>query len=218
METTNSQNVLSYTPRAIIRKPAPEFSGSVWHKGEIKKINLSDYKGKWVVLFFYPLDFTFVCPTEICNFSDSYGLFQENNTEIIGCSIDSVFSHREWALKPRKQGGLSPCDLPLLSDVTHQIAKDYGVLIDSGDDHGVAFRGTFIIDNMGILRHYSVNDLGAGRNVDEVLRLVQAYQFGDKHGEVCPAKWRPGGKTLITNTNDPKTQSYWQDELAKNDA
>lgn len=218
MENTNSQNTLSYTPRAIIRKPAPEFSGNVWHNDQIKKIKLSDYKGKWVVLFFYPLDFTFVCPTEICNFSDSYDTFQQNNTELIGCSTDSVFSHKEWALKPRRNGGLSPCKLPLLADITQKISKDYGVLIDSGDDEGVAFRGTFIIDNNGILRHYSVNDLSAGRNVDEVLRLVQAYQFADKYGEVCPSKWRPGGKTLVTNPNDPKTQEYWQEELAKTDA
>jgi alkyl hydroperoxide reductase subunit AhpC len=218
MENQNSQNSLSYTPRAIIRKPAPEFSGNVWHNDKIEKVNLSDYKGKWVVLFFYPLDFTFVCPTEICNFSDSYDLFQQNNVELIGCSVDSVFSHKEWALKPRKTGGLSPCKLPLLSDITQKISKDYGVLIDSGNDEGVAFRGTFIIDNNGILRHYSVNDLSAGRNVDEVLRLVQAYQFADKYGEVCPAKWRPGGKTLVTNPNDPKTQQYWQEELSKTDA
>jgi alkyl hydroperoxide reductase subunit AhpC len=218
MDNTSSQNVLSYTPRAVIRKPAPEFSGDVWHNGQLKRVSLSELKGKWVVLFFYPLDFTFVCPTEICNFSDSFDNFQQNNTELIGCSVDSVFSHREWALKPRKQGGLAPCKLPLLSDITHQISKDYGVLIDEGADKGVAFRGTFIIDNNGILRHYSVNDLSAGRNVDEVLRLVQAYQFSDKYGEVCPAKWRPGGKTLVPEPNSSKTEQYWQEELSKNDA
>jgi alkyl hydroperoxide reductase subunit AhpC len=216
MESTcSSSSVISYTPKAYVRKPAPEFSGKVWYKDAFKSVKLSDYKGKWVVLFFYPLDFTFVCPTEICNFSDSYEKFQSANTELIGCSTDSVFSHREWAMKPRKEGGLSPCNVPLLSDSTHDISKDYGVYIDSGDDRGVAFRGTFIIDPNGILRHLSVNDLSAGRNVDEVLRLVQAYQFADKYGEVCPSKWRPGGKTMVPNPTDSKTKNYFEEELTK---
>jgi peroxiredoxin (alkyl hydroperoxide reductase subunit C) len=218
IENSNSHNVLSYTPRAVIRKPAPEFSGAVWYNGEIKKVNLSDFKGKWVVLFFYPLDFTFACPTEICNFSDSFDIFQQNNTELIGCSVDSVFSHREWALKQRKQEGLASCKLPLLSDINHQISKDYGVLIDYGDDKCVAFRGTSIIDNNGILRHYSLYDLSAGRNVDEFLRLVQAYQFSNKYGEVCPAKLRPGGKTLVPKPNSSKFEEYWQEELSTKDA
>lgn len=209
-------NTLTYTPKAFIRKPAPEFKGTVYHNNEFKEIKLSDYKGKWVVLFFYPLDFTFVCPTEICNFSDAYTRFQEVNAELIGCSVDSKFSHREWALKPRREGGLAPCNLPLLSDITKDISKDYGVLIDHGGDNGVAFRGTFIIDDKGILRHLSINDLSAGRNIDEFLRLVQAYQFSDKHGEVCPAKWKPGKKTMITNPDSQELKSFWQEELTKN--
>jgi alkyl hydroperoxide reductase subunit AhpC len=210
-----SQNTLSYTPKAFVRFPAPNFSGAVWHNGATKKVSLSDYKGKYVVLFFYPLDFTFVCPTEICNFSDAYQNFQDLNCEIIGCSTDSVFSHREWALKERKKGGLAPCNLPLLSDLTQQIAKDYGVLIDNGDDSGVAFRGTFIIDDKGILRHATVSDLPVGRSVDETLRLVQAFQFTDKHGEVCPAKWKPGAKTMITEHGNPKLDEFWQSELTQ---
>jgi alkyl hydroperoxide reductase subunit AhpC len=207
---------LSYTPKAVVRFDAPEFSGAVWQNDAIKKVKLSDYKGKYLVLFFYPLDFTFVCPTEICNFSDAYPKFQEINCEVIGCSTDSIFSHREWALKPRKQGGLAPCQLPLLSDLSQDISKDYGVLIDHGDDKGAAFRGTFIIDDKGVLRHASVNDLPVGRNVDEVLRLVQAFQFTDKHGEVCPAKWQPGKKTMVTDPSDPKLKLFWEEELAKN--
>jgi alkyl hydroperoxide reductase subunit AhpC len=204
---------LSYTPKAVIRQPAPYFSGPAWHESSIKNITLSDYKGRWVVLFFYPLDFTFVCPTEICNFSDAYKTFQEINTEVIGVSIDSIYAHREWALKPRKQGGLAPLSCPLLSDVSHQISKDYGVLIDSGNDAGVAFRGTFIIDPQGILRQYSVNDLPVGRSIEEVLRLVQAFQFTDKYGEVCPSKWKPGAKTMVTDPNDPKLKQFWEQEL-----
>lgn len=216
MESTNNTCPLSYTPKAYVRKAAPNFSGMAWHVDKFKKISLSDYKGKWVVLFFYPLDFTFVCPTEICNFSDAYERFQEINTEIIGCSTDSHFSHREWALKERKAGGLAPLSCPLLSDLTQDISKDYGVLVDSGDDRGVSFRATFIIDPSGILRHASINDLPVGRNVDEVLRLVQAFQFTDKYGEVCPAKWKPGKKTMVTNPEDPKLKQFWAEELTKN--
>ena len=211
-----SSNNLSYTPRAYVRFLAPEFQGQVWHNGSFQKVSLSDFKGKYVVLFFYPLDFTFVCPTEICNFSDAYPRFQELNCEVIGCSTDSVFSHREWALKDRKLGGLSPCQLPLLSDVTKDISKNYGVLIDGGDDRGVAFRGTFIIDDKGVLRHSTVSDLPVGRNVDEVLRLVQAFQFTDKHGEVCPAKWKPGKKTMVTDPTSTKTREFFEQELTKN--
>jgi peroxiredoxin 1 len=192
-----SKNPISYIPKAFIRHPAPQFNGTVWHSGRFQEIKLSDFKGKYLVLFFYPLDFTFVCPTEICNFSDAYEKFKSIDCELIGCSTDSKFSHREWALKPRKQGGLEPCNLPLLSDKSQDISKDYGVLIDSGSDKGVAFRGTFIIDDKGILRHSSINDLPVGRSVDEILRLVQAFQFSDKHGEVCPAKWKPGERGII---------------------
>jgi alkyl hydroperoxide reductase subunit AhpC len=209
-------NKLSYTPKAYVRHPAPEFSGTVWHKDGFKQVKLSDYKGKYVVLFFYPLDFTFVCPTEICNFSDAYEHFQEANCEIIACSTDSHFSHREWALKERKKGGLAPCNLPLLADISQDIAKDYGVLIDQGGDKGIAFRGTFIIDDKGIVRHIQINDLPVGRNVDETLRLVQAFQFTDKHGEVCPAKWKPGKKTMVTDPSNPKLQQFWEEELTKN--
>ena len=211
----NSQNTLSYSPKAFVRHSAPNFTGQVWHNNAIKKVSLSDFKGKYVVLFFYPLDFTFVCPTEICNFSDAYEQFQKINCEIIGCSTDSVFSHREWALKARKQGGLSPCNLPLLSDLSQQISKDYGVLIDSGDDQGIAFRGTFIIDGKGILRHATVSDLPVGRSVDETLRLVQAFQFTDLHGEVCPAKWKPGAQTMVTEHGNPKLDQFWEKELTQ---
>jgi alkyl hydroperoxide reductase subunit AhpC len=211
----NCTCLLSYCPKAYVGKPAPEFKGTAWVDGKFIELKLSELKGKWVVLFFYPLDFTFVCPTEICNFSDSHDAFQNINTVLIGCSVDSHFSHREWALKERKLGGLKPCNIPLLSDITHQISQDYGVLIDDGPNKGVAFRGAFIIDPQGTLRQYSVNDLPVGRSVDEVLRLVQAFQFTDKHGEVCPSKWKPGAKTMITNPDAPELKKYWEEELAK---
>lgn len=205
---------LSYAPKTIIGQPAPEFYGTVWNGKDFKDVKLSDYKGKYVVLFFYPMDFTFVCPTEICNFSDLADQFRGVNTEVIGCSVDSHFTHREYALKPRKEGGLAPLDIPLLSDKSHDISKDYGVLIDSGKEKGVDLRGTFIIDGNGILKHISINDLNVGRNVDEVLRLVKAFQFSEKHGDVCPSKWKPGGKTMAPN--DPeKLKTYWEEEHAQ---
>ena len=134
--------------------------------------------------------------------------------ELIGCSIDSKFSHKEWASKPRKEGGLAPCKLTLLSDVSHDVARDYGVMIDSGEDKGLAFRANFIIDPEGILRHFSVNDLPVGRSIDETFRLVEAFQFAAKYGEVCPAKWKPG-KATIAPDNAEKLQKYWQEELTK---
>ena len=145
--------------------------------------------GKYVVLFFWPLDFTFVCPTEIAQFEDKVAEFSAINTQVIGCSIDSKFTHREYTLKSREQGGLGPMTIPLVSDLTKQISRDYGVLIEDGDDAGVAFRGTFIISPDGTLRQITVNDLPVGRNVDETIRLVKAFQYVDEHGEVCPSGW-----------------------------
>ena len=206
-----AESPLTYTPKAVIRHPAPAFEAVAYHDG-FKKIKLSDYKGKYVVLFFSPLDFTFVCPTEIVSFSDAAATFRQSNCEVLGCSIDSQFSHMRYCQMTRKDGGLGKMDIPLIADVTKQISRDYGVLIDHGEDNGVAFRGTFIIDTEGILRHISINDLPVGRNVDEVIRLVQASQFTDEHGEVCPAKWRPGRKTMKPTHDAEKTQEYWKEE------
>ena len=207
---------ISYTPKAFVGRQAPAFTGGAWNGKDIKSISLSNYTGKWVVLFFYPMDFTFVCPTEICNFSDSAEKFRNINTEVIGCSVDTAVVHKEYALKPRKEGGLAPLNIPLLSDQSHDISKDYGVWIDFGTNKGVAYRGTFIIDPKGILRQYSVNDLPVGRSIDETLRLVQAFQHTDKYGEVCPAKWKPGAKTIIPS--DPeKLNQYWAEEHTKKD-
>ncbi|XP_077992024.1 peroxiredoxin-like [Glandiceps talaboti] len=175
-----------------IQKPAPNFEGMAVVNGEFKSIKLSDYKGKYLVLFFYPLDFTFVCPTEIIAFSERANEFRDLDAEVIGVSVDSHFSHLAWINTPRKSGGLGEMEIPLLSDFNKQISKDYDVLIDAG----VALRGLFIMDREGIVRHKSVNDLPVGRSVDEVLRLVKAFQFVEKHGEVCPAGWTPGAETI----------------------
>merc|ERR1711991_141264 len=184
--------------KAFIGKPAPAFTGmACMPDGSFKEVKLEDYKGKYVVFFFYPLDWTFVCPTEIISFSEAAVEFEKNGCAVVGCSTDSHFSHLAWANTSRKEGGLGGIKIPLVSDLTHQIAKDYGVLLDDG----IALRGAFVIDDKGVLRASICHDPPVGRNVDEILRVVQAYQFTDKSGEVCPASWRPGGDTMKP---DPK--------------
>lgn len=188
--------------KAFIGKPAPDFTATaVMPDGQFKDIKLSDYKGKYVVFFFYPLDFTFVCPTEIIAYSDRADEFKKINCEIIGASVDSHFCHLAWINTPKKQGGLGTMKIPLVSDTKRVIAKDYGVL---KEDEGIAYRGLFIIDEKGILRQITINDLPVGRSVDETLRLVQAFQFTDKHGEVCPAGWKPGSDTIKPDVQKSK--------------
>jgi alkyl hydroperoxide reductase subunit AhpC len=199
-----------WTSKAVIRRPAPAFDAMSWNNG-FKKVKLSDYKGKYVVLFFWPLDFTFVCPTEICQFSDQAKNFREIGCEVVGCSIDSQFTHMEYTRKDRKKGGLGKMDIPMIADITKQIAKDYGCLVDHGDDEGVAYRATYIIDTEGILRHISISDLPVGRNVDEVLRLVKAFQYTDEFGEVCPAQWQPGKKTMKPEADHEKNAAVFED-------
>ncbi|KAF3766166.1 hypothetical protein M406DRAFT_68536 [Cryphonectria parasitica EP155] len=186
--------------KAFVQKPAPAFTATtVLETGEFKEVSLSDYKGQWVVLLFYPMDFTFVCPTEILAYSDALPRFQKLNTTVLGVSTDSHFTHLAWRERPRKQGGLGEdLKLPLVADKNFKISRDYGVLIE---EEGIALRGLFIIDPKGVLRQITVNDLPVGRNVDETLRLVEAFQFTDEHGEVCPAGWQSGGETMKA---DPK--------------
>jgi len=184
--------------KALISQPAPNWEGKAVVNGEFKDLKLSDFRGKYLVFFFYPLDFTFVCPTEIIAFSDRIDEFKKINTEVVACSVDSVFTHLAWINTPRKQGGLGKMQIPILADLTKQIAKDYGVLLEN---EGHTLRGLFIIDDKGILRQITMNDLPVGRSVDETLRLVQAFQYTDKHGEVCPAGWKPGADTIVP---DPK--------------
>ena len=179
--------------------PAPNFSVDALVNGEFKKVSLKDFAGKYLVLFFYPADFTFVCPTEIIAFSDRAKEFRDIGCEVVACSTDSAFSHFAWVNTPRKKGGLGDMDIPILADKTMDIARNYGVL---KEEDGVAFRGLFIIDGHSRLRQITVNDLPVGRSVDETLRLVQAFKFTDEHGEVCPAGWKPGAKTIKPNTKD----------------
>ncbi|KAF0975880.1 hypothetical protein FDP41_005207 [Naegleria fowleri] len=184
-----------------IQKPAPQFSKTaLLPDGSFGTVKLSDYKGKYVVLFFYPLDFTFVCPTEIIAFSEKAEEFRKIGAEVIGASVDSEFTHLAWTQTPRKQGGLGQVNIPLIADLDKSLARDYGVLLENG----VALRGMFIIDDQQNLRQITVNDLPVGRNVDEALRLVQAFQYVAKHGEVCPAGWQQGKPTIKPNPKDSK--------------
>ncbi|KAF8871110.1 thioredoxin-like protein [Mucidula mucida] len=184
---------------AVVQKPAPKFTAAAVVDGLFQDVSLEEYLGQWVVLLFYPMDFTFVCPTEILAFNDALEAFKALDTTVLGISTDSQFSHFAWASQARKEGGLGPdLKLPLVADRNMQISKDYGVLIE---EDGVALRGLFIIDPKGTLRQITVNDLPVGRSVDETLRLVKAFQFTDKHGEVCPANWQEGDKSMKA---DPK--------------
>ncbi|HMV45389.1 MAG TPA: peroxiredoxin [Leptospiraceae bacterium] len=187
-----------------VTSQAPDFTAEAVIGSEFKNLKLSDYKGKWVVLFFYPLDFTFVCPTEIIEYDTKLDEFKKLGAEVIGVSIDSKFSHLAWKQKPRKEGGIGDIKYPLVADITKQISKDFGVLIDSGDDAGVALRGTFIIDPKGVIRQATVNDLPVGRNIDEAIRLIKAFQHNEKYGEVCPANWNEGAKTMTPDVNKSK--------------
>jgi len=190
---------------AKIGQQAPAFTVQAVVDGDFQDVSLSDYKGSYVVLFFYPLDFTFVCPTEIIAFSEAASKFAENNCKILAASTDSVFSHLAWTNTPRKEGGLGQMNIPILADTNHKLAKAYGCL---KEDDGIAYRGLYVIDAKGILRQITINDLPVGRSVEETLRLVQAFQFVDKHGEVCPANWQPGNQSMKP---DPKgSKDYFQ--------
>ncbi|KPC54740.1 peroxiredoxin [Amantichitinum ursilacus] len=183
----------------LVGKQAPDFTAAaVLGSGEIvDRYNLKEAtKGKYAVVFFYPLDFTFVCPSELIAFDHRLAEFQKRNVEVIGVSIDSQFTHNAWRNTPVENGGIGKVGYTLVADTKHDIAKDYDV--ESAD--GVAFRGTFLIDKDGIVRHQYINDLPLGRNVDEFIRLVDALQFTEEHGEVCPAGWTQGQKGMKADT------------------
>lgn len=167
-----------------VGQKAPLFEGQAYVKGEFRDISLANYSGQWVCLFFYPLDFTFVCPTEIQSFQKHLGEFREENCQVIGCSTDSVYSHKAWF-----ERDLKDVEFPILADTAHRTSRAYDVL---EDDKGIALRGTFLIDPKGVLQYASINALGTGRSVSEVVRMLQALKTGD----LCPADWKKGEKTL----------------------
>jgi peroxiredoxin (alkyl hydroperoxide reductase subunit C) len=188
-----------------VGQTAPDFTATAVVEQDFKTIKLSDYRGKYVVLFFYPLDFTFVCPTEVIAFSDRYEEFKEANTEILGVSVDSEFSHLAWIQTERKQGGVGELNYPLVSDLRKEISTAYNVL---EPEAGIALRALYIIDPEGIIQHATINNFSFGRNVDETLRVLKAIQYVQSHhNEVCPIGWQEGDKTII---NDPvKSKVYF---------
>jgi peroxiredoxin (alkyl hydroperoxide reductase subunit C) len=182
----------------LVGKSAPDFTATAVKEGRIlEDFKLSDLKGKYIVLFFYPLDFTFVCPTEIHAFNDRLDEFKARNVEIIAISIDSHYSHLAWLRTPKSIGGIEGVKYPIVSDITKSISAEYDVLVEGA---GVAYRGLFLIDKNFIIRHQVVNDLPLGRSVDEILRIIDALQHHEEHGEVCPANWHKGQKAMVASS------------------
>jgi alkyl hydroperoxide reductase subunit AhpC len=188
---------------------APEFKAQAVVNGQFEDLSLADYRGKNVILLFYPLDFTFVCPTEILAFSDRIDDFRARNTEVIGISTDSAFSHLAWINTRREDGGIKDLAYPLVADFTKAISRSYGVL---KEDDGVAFRGLFLIDAHGTLQHITINNMPLGRSVEEALRTVDALTHVEQHGEVCPADWRPGKRAMVADVE--KAKAYFQETAA----
>ena len=180
----------------LVGKAAPDFTATaVYGNNEIKELKLSSFKGKHVVLFFYPLDFTFVCPSELIAFDHRLDEFKKRGVEVIGCSIDSQFTHLAWKNTSINNGGIGQVGYPLVADINHAICQAYDVEAAGG----VAFRGSFLIDKAGIVQHQVVNNLPLGRNIDEMLRMIDALQFTEEHGEVCPAGWQKGKKGMTAS-------------------
>jgi len=177
----------------LVGKLAPNFKEkAVIGKNIVDDFSLTAFRGKYVVLFFYPLNFTFVCPTELHAFQEALKEFEKRQTQLIGCSVDSAYSHAAWLSTPKNKGGIEGSDFPIVSDINKKIAEEYGVL----SSHGVAYRGLFLIDKEGIVRHQLVNDLPLGRSVEEVLRTIDALQHFEREGEVCPANWMAGKRSM----------------------
>ncbi len=187
----------------LVGKKAPAFLAKAVIKDAIlDSFTLASFLGRNVLFFFYPLDFTFVCPTELHAFQEKLQEFHDRNTEVVGCSVDSPYSHYAWLKTPKEQGGVQGIEYPLVSDLNKQISRDYGVLIE---DQGIAYRGLFLIDTKGVVRHALVNDLPLGRSVDEALRIVDALNFFERNGEVCPANWQNGQRSMIATQEGLKT-------------
>ncbi|OQV14348.1 Peroxiredoxin-4 [Hypsibius exemplaris] len=191
-----------YTTRAQIGKPAPDFTDvPALVNGVFKEISLKSYLGRYLIIVFYPQDFTYVCPTEIIAFSDRLAEFRDIDTDVIAVSVDSKYSHLAWYNTPQEKGGVGNVKIPLLSDATRQISKDYGVY---DEDLGFAIRGLFIVDPKGILKHAVMNDVGVGRSVDETKRVLTALQYVSEYGDVCPVNWQEGMATINPDPDGAK--------------
>jgi len=188
---------------SFIGRPAPDFELEGYFNGQFSKVKLIDYRKRWVLLLFYPLDFTFVCPTEVLNFSAAAEQFSKLNCQIFGISVDSIYVHKAWVDTKREDGGLGgSLNYPLLSDLNKGTARDYGILME---DEGVALRGLFLISPEGVIMHSTINSLSVGRSVTEALRVLKAFQFVSSHeGQVCPADWEEGKDTMAANSDGMK--------------
>ena len=179
---------------SLVGEKVPDFKATAVMKDKfIKDFCLSDFLGKYVVFFFYPLDFTFVCPTELHAFQEKLKDFEKRGAQVVGCSVDSPFTHAAWLRTPKAKGGIQGVTYPIVADLNKSIAKSFRVL---KEDEGIAYRGLFLIDKEGTIRHQLVNDLPLGRSVDETLRLLDALIFHEEHGDVCPANWNAGAKAM----------------------
>eukprot|EP00894_Picocystis_sp_ML_P000875 jgi/Pico_ML_1/51392/g199.t1 len=189
----------TWSRMVVPRNAAPAFKAKAVVNEKFVDLSLEDYRGKWLVLFFYPFDFTFVCPTEIVAFSEAMPQFHEIGAEVAAVSTDSHHTHLAWIKTPRELGGLGHLNLPLVADVSKRISSMYGVLVEDEEDelYGAALRGLFIVDPQQVVRSVQINDEAVGRSVDETLRLVKAFQYADKHGEGCPADWKPGAASVV---------------------
>ncbi|WP_213358226.1 peroxiredoxin [Chlamydiifrater phoenicopteri] len=182
--------------KSLVGNEAPSFIAKAVVDGEVKTISLESYRGKNVVLFFYPKDFTFVCPTELHAFQDALPAFEERNSVVLGCSVDDEETHKRWLATPKKEGGIIGISYPLISDVSREISQKYGVL---HEQENLSYRGLFLIDKAGVIRHAVINDLPLGRSVDEELRVLDALLFFEQNGMVCPANWKQGSKAMVPN-------------------
>jgi peroxiredoxin (alkyl hydroperoxide reductase subunit C) len=188
---------------SLVGKPAPDFELEGYFNGQFKKYKLSDYRKKWVVLLFYPLDFTFVCPTEVLNFSAAAEQFTKLNCQIFGVSVDSIYVHKAWVDTKREDGGLGgSLNYPLLSDLNKVMSRDYGILME---DEGVALRRLFLVSPEGVIMHATINSLSVGRSVTEAIRVLKAFQFVSSNvGQVCPADWEEGKDSMAANSDGMK--------------
>lgn len=215
--TSCSKSIAKYEYQSISilpRQKAPFWTATAVQNEKFVKLSSEEYKGKYLVLLFYPFDFTYVCPTELIAFSDAVNQFKEINTNVIGISTDSHFTHLAWVKTPRSQGGVGKLNIPLVADISKNISKNYGVLVEDETDelYGAALRGLFIIDDKGIIRSYTVNDAPVGRSVDETIRLIKAFKYAEEHGEVCPANWKPGSNTIKPDQDLKK--EYFEKEFS----
>jgi len=182
---------------AFVTQSAPDFTAqAVMQDNSFQELTLSKYRGSYVLLFFYPLDFTFVCPSEIIAFDKELDKFKQRGCEVIGASVDSHYTHLAWKNTAREKGGIGQVQYPIVSDLDKNISNNYGILLPNG----VALRGLFLIDRDGVLRHMLVNDLPLGRSVAEALRMLDALQYTEKHGEVCPANWQEGAEAMAPSS------------------